>query len=41
MTAPLTKSERKQIETILNRRAHEIAGFSDTYRKDLGHFGSV
>lgn len=39
--ADLTQSERSQIATILNRRANEIAGFSDTYRNDPKHFGSV
>ena len=39
--AELTKSERKQIAEILNRRANEIAGFSGDYRKDGNHFGSV
>lgn len=37
----LTKSERKQIAEILNRRANEIAGFSGDYKKDSNHFGSV
>lgn len=37
----LTKSERKQIAEILKRRANEIAGFGDNYRKDNNHFGSV
>jgi hypothetical protein len=37
----MTKSERKQIAEILDRRANEIAGFSDDYRKDGNHFGSV
>lgn len=39
--ATLTKSERKQIETILDRRANEIASFADSYRGDPKHFGSV
>ncbi len=32
--AELTKNERKQIAEILNRRANEIAGYSDDYRKE-------
>lgn len=39
--ADLTKSERAQIEEILERRANEIAGFSDEYRRDPKHYGSV
>lgn len=37
----LTKSERKQIAEILSRRANEIAGFSDDYRRKPEHHGSV
>ena len=37
----LTQSERVQIEEILERRANEIAGFSDEYRRDPKHYGSV
>jgi hypothetical protein len=37
----LTKSERAQISDILARRAQEIAGFSDEYRRKPDHFGSV
>lgn len=37
----LTKSERTQIGEILERRANEIAGFSDEYRRDPKHYGSV
>lgn len=37
----LSKSDREQIADILNRRAGEIAGYSDDYRKDSNHFGSV
>jgi hypothetical protein len=37
----LTKSEREQIGEILERRANEIAGFSDEYRRDPKHYGSV
>lgn len=37
----LTDSERKQIAEILKRRANEIAGFSDDYRRKPDHFGSV
>lgn len=39
--AALTRSEREQIGEILKRRANEIAGFSDDYRNDPKHFGSV
>lgn len=37
----LTESERKQIAEILKRRANEIAGFSDKYRSEQDHYGSV
>jgi len=37
----LTKSERDQIGEILKRRANEIAGFSDDYRRKPEHYGSV
>lgn len=37
----LTPSERAQIAEILTRRANEIAGFSDEYRRDPKHYGSV
>lgn len=37
----LTPSERAQISQILDRRANEIAGFSDEYRRDPKHYGSV
>jgi hypothetical protein len=37
----LTKREREQVAEILSRRANEIAGFSDEYRKKPDHFGSV
>ena len=39
--ALLTRSEREQIGEILKRRANEIAGFSNDYRNDSKHFGSV
>ncbi len=39
--ADLTKAERDQIGEILERRANEIAGFGDDYRRKLDHFGSV
>jgi len=39
--AELTTSERGQIGEILERRANEIAGFSNDYRSDPKHFGSV
>ena len=39
--AELTTSERGQIGEILERRANEIAGFSDEYRRNPQHFGSV
>ena len=38
---PLTKAEREQIGEILKRRAHEIAVFSDDYRREPNHYGSV
>ena len=37
----ITQSEREQIAEILERRANEIAGFSDSYRREPQHFGSV
>jgi len=37
----LTKSERDQIGEIMRRRANEIAGFADDYRRKAEHFGSV
>ena len=37
----LTTSERKQISEILKRRANEIAGFGDDYRRKPDHYGSV
>ena len=37
----LTKREREQVAEILSRRANEIAGFSDEYRRKPEHFGSV
>ena len=40
-TTELTPSERAQISQILKRRANEIAGFSDEYRRDPKHYGSV
>ena len=40
-TAELTPCERAQISQILERRANEIAGFSDEYRRDPKHHGSV
>jgi hypothetical protein len=39
--ADLTKREREQIAEILKRRANEIAGFGDDYRRKPDHFGSV
>lgn len=42
MTASdLTPKEREQIAEILNRRANEIAGFGEDYRRNPNHFGSV
>ncbi len=41
MYTKLTKSERKQIAEILDRRANEIAGFQADYTKDNRHYGSV
>lgn len=37
----LTKPERDQIAEILTRRAIEIAGFADDYRRKPEHYGSV
>lgn len=37
----MTKSEREQIAEILERRANEVASFTDEYRRDGKHFGSV
>jgi hypothetical protein len=37
----LTKKERSDIAEILERRANEIAGFSDDYRRKPDHYGSV
>ena len=42
MTTPeLTPRERDQIAEILLRRANEIAGFGDGYRRKPEHYGSV
>ena len=41
MSQELTARERQQIAEILKRRANEIAGFSDDYRRKPDHFGSV
>ena len=41
MNTELTRSEREQISEILRRRANEIAGFNDEYRRDSKHYGSV
>lgn len=38
---PLTKSEQRQVAEILTRRANEIAGYCDEYRRGPGYFGSV
>jgi len=40
-TDPLTPRDRAQISEILCRRANEIAGFSDDYRRKPEHYGSV
>lgn len=37
----LSPSEKEQVAEILNRRASEIAGYSDEYRRDGKHYGSV
>lgn len=37
----LTKAEREQVAEILNRRANEIGGFYDDYRRRPEHYGSV
>ena len=41
MSDDLTRFEREQIAEILDRRANEIAGFSDEYRRDSKYHGSV
>ena len=41
MSHELTKQEREQVAEILERRATEIAGFTDEYRRDPKHYGSV
>jgi hypothetical protein len=41
LTTNLTKTEREQIAEILKRRANEIAGFGDDYRRKPEHYGSV
>lgn len=41
MDAGLTINERLQIAEILNRRANEVAGFNDEYRRNVSHHGSV
>ncbi|MCU7998074.1 hypothetical protein [Shewanella sp. SM95] len=40
-TIKLTASEQQQISEILSRRANEVAGFSDDYRRKDEHYGSV
>lgn len=37
----LTKSNREEIQEILDRRANEIARYYQEYRKNPDHFGSV
>ena len=37
----MTQADRAQIAEVLERRANEIAGFSDEYRRDPKHYGSV
>lgn len=37
----LTKSERKQIAEILDRRASEVARFNRQYTEQPEHYGSV
>lgn len=37
----LTRIEREQIAEVMDRRANEIAGFADEYRRNPGHYGSV
>lgn len=41
MTTNLTAGEQAQVAEILNRRANEVAGFSDDYTKDPKYYGSV
>jgi len=37
----LSHDERSQIAEILDRRANEISSFSDEYRRNPEHYGSV
>ena len=37
----MTQADRAQIAEVLERRANEIAGFSDAYRRDPKYYGSV
>jgi hypothetical protein len=39
--ADLTPRERAEVAEILNRRANEVSGFSNDYRRKDDHFGSV
>lgn len=41
MTGQLTTHEAQQIAEILERRANEIATFSEEYRRNAQHHGSV
>lgn len=37
----LTDKDRREIASILSRRANEIAGFANDYRSKDDHYGSV
>ena len=37
----LNRNDQEIFAEILNRRAKEIAGFADEYRRDPKHYGSV
>lgn len=41
MADTLTNGDREQIAEILERRANEVASFSDAYRRNPDHHGSV
>ena len=41
MELNVTKKDCEQIASILSRRANEIAGFADDYRRKEEHYGSV
>ena len=41
MELNVTKKDCEQISSIISRRANEIAGFLDDYRRKDDHYGSV